>query len=96
MMSLATSEEGETDLSKATFAIMVGGLGVLASPVILTGLLADKLELNKAADIDLCVATSPIGILLAPITVPLSIAVFAKELRNNSHGDLSPVSEDEL
>ena len=68
----------------------------LVSPFILTVLLARKSELSTAAMIGLYAATAPVGILLAPVTVPLCIGVLAKEVFSHSHQDLSPVSDNDL
>ena len=93
--SLATSEKCTTEFSKAVTASIGGVLGIGVVPFVVM-LLLDNSEKSKlsAASVGAAVATAPLALLLAPVTVP--VGVFLGLHSKSEQDDLTPVSEDEL
>jgi hypothetical protein len=93
--SLATSEKCTTEFSKAVTASIGGVLGIGVVPFVVM-LLLDNSEKSKlsAASVGAAVATAPLALLLAPVTVP--VGVFWGLHSKSEQDDLTPVSEDEL
>ena len=98
MISLAREEESKTEHAKVSRVALCVGAGAIFSPLLIGGAIegATDSELSTVAQVGLYAVTVPIGLLLSPITVPITavIGVFA-EIESCNKGDLTPVYENE-
>ena len=103
IISLGNVEESETEKSKALYVAKGVGVGTMYSPLSLSKVtfyaiksIEPDCHLRTSAKVGILAATIPLSLLLSPVTVPITAALYVRdEMEWCNIDDLSPVSDDE-